>query len=380
MLDHLNDDPALLLLRHQGKTDFDLKAAVQQISARQKAKKKLPEWISNQEIIFPPTLNLEQSSSQATAEFKARGQSGGKFIDLTGGFGVDCYYLGRKFKSAVYCEVNEELAEITSHNLNKLAPEHFEVFTGNGLEYLEQSDETFDLIYLDPARRGHANQKLYKLSDCEPDLVSHWDLIKSKASKVLIKASPMLDISKAWVEIPDIQKVTIVSVKNEVKEVLLEADLTGKKSMEVLAVDLGESESSFSFRPKDEENSKVEFGEASNLLFEPLAAILKAGAFKVFGSRYSLKKLEPNSHFFTSGAIPENIPARVFEVLGEIKPSKSVLKKLFPEGKVNIIARNYSIGPEAFKKKFRLKDGGIDYLIATKTLSGFKVFHCRRIK
>ncbi|MDI1324505.1 MAG: class I SAM-dependent methyltransferase [Algoriphagus sp.] len=379
--DHLNEDPALLLFRYQGKIDFDLRTAVQQISARQKVAKKLPSWASDSRIIFPPSISLEQSSSEETARFKAKNLSGKIMIDLTGGFGVDSYFLSENFERAIYCEQQEELAEIATNNLEILAPGKFEIFKGDGLDFLEKSTLHFDLIYADPARRGKGNQKLFRLQDCEPDVVSAWELMKSKSDHILIKASPMLDISQSLTELPDIQKVHVISVKNEVKELLLEwkkGSATNEKEIE--AVDLGEKEAHFSFTFLEESEAESIFGEAENYLVEPLSAILKAGAFKSFGQRFGLKKLEKNSHLYTSASLPKEIPGRVFEVLSEIQPKKESVKKLFPSGKANVITRNYATGSEELKKKLGLKDGGKDFLIGTRTLSGFRVFHCRLVK
>ncbi|MFC3879506.1 class I SAM-dependent methyltransferase [Algoriphagus namhaensis] len=381
VLDHLEEDPALLLLKYQGKTAFDLKAAVHQIAARKKADKKLPSWAQDQRLIFPVSLSIEQSSSEETAKFKAGIQAGGTFLDLTGGFGVDSFFIGRKFQKAIYCERNEELAQVASHNFEILGPGKFHVFRGDGVEFLEKSQEQFDLIYADPARRGKGNQKLYKLADCEPDITANWKLMESKASKILLKVSPMLDISQAIQEIPEIQRATVLSVKNEVKEILLEWTKEAEsQELSILAVDLGASEQAFGFSPEEESEAKSLFGEAEKYLIEPNAAILKAGGFKIFGERFSLKKLDANSHFYTTEEFPLDIPGRVFEIIQEISPKKAELKKQFPKGNVNVILRNYAQGANEFKKKFGLKDGGEDFLIGTKSPSGFKVFWCRPVK
>jgi predicted O-methyltransferase YrrM len=379
--DHLNDDPALLLLKHREKVAFDLKAAVQQISARQKAAKKLPEWVSNPDLIFPASISLEQSSSEETAQFKAEMQPGQVMIDLTGGFGVDSFYLSQNFQKAVYCEQNEELAEIAKHNLEILTPGKFEVILGDGLDYLRKTALKFDLIYADPARRGAGNQKLYKLQDCQPDVVSAWELMKEKGQRVLLKLSPMLDISQALSEIPEIQKIIIVSVKNEVKEVLLSWGRDKELREKIIEVkDLGSASGGFSFSLEEEEKALSQLGDAEKYLIEPLSGILKAGAFKLFGQRFRLKKLDKNSHLYTSSDLPDKIPGRVFEVIREISPKKQEIKSLFPSGKVNVICRNYVTGAEELKKKLGLKDGGQDFLIGTKTKSGYKVFWCTRIR
>jgi len=388
--DHLSEDPALLLFKYQGKVNFELKAAVQQISARQKANKKLPEWTANADLIFPASISLEQSSSEITAKFKAENLSGSIMIDLTGGFGVDSYYLSQGFEKAIYCERQAELFQVSTHNLAQLEPSKglkplegvrskWEFFEGDGLEFLQKTNLHFDLIYADPARRGSGNQKLYKLQDCDPDVVSVWALLKQKADKVLLKVSPMLDLTQAWSELPDIQKIRVVSVKNEVKEVLLFWEKTKEvdaKKIEV--VDLESNFPRFEFDIKEEINAKSKFGEAEKFLVEPLSGILKSGAFSLFGQRFGLKKLEKNSHLYTGDVIPDETPGRVFEIIQEISPKKQEIKSHFPSGKVNVICRNYVTGAEELKKKMSLKDGGEDFLIATKTGKGFKVFWCRR--
>ncbi|MFT4859269.1 MAG: 16S rRNA G966 N2-methylase RsmD [Algoriphagus sp.] len=376
--DHLNEDPALLLFKFQGKTDFDLKAAVQQISARQKAKKKLSSWASNSELIFPASISLEQSSSEETAKFKAIDQSGQLMIDLTGGFGVDSFYLSKGFKQAIYCEQQPELAQIATHNLEILAPGKFQIEIGDGVEFLSTSEDHFELIYADPGRRGNSNQKLYRLEDCQPNVVAAWGLMKNKSDSILLKLSPMLDISQALEELPEIQKVQIISVKNEVKELLLSWEKKNTfDSMVIEAVELGTEIHRFSSIPQEEIDAVATFGEAEKYLIEPYSGVLKAGAFKTFGNRFGLKKLGINSHLYTTNDVKTGIPGRVFKILEEINPKKNELKKRFPTGKINVITRNYASGSEAFKKKFGLKDGGEDFLIGTKTESGFKIFWCR---
>lgn len=302
-------------------------------------------------------------------------------IDLTGGFGVDCYYLSENFEKAIYCEQNEELAAIATHNLNILAPGKFEVVSGDGLDFLQKTELHFDLIYADPARRGSGNQKLYKLQDCQPDVVSAWELMKSKSNRILLKVSPMLDITQAWQELPEIQKITVVSVKNEVKELLLyweKVEKNAEKRVEVR--DLGSDLPGFDFSPSEEEPALSVLGEAGKYLIEPISGILKAGAFKLFGERFGLKKLDKNSHLYTGETIPNEIPGRIFEVIREISPKKQETKSLFVSGKANVICRNYVTGAEDLKKKLGLKDGGEDFLIGTKTQSGYKVFWCRRVR
>ena len=379
--DHLEEDPALLLFKYQGKVGFALKAAVQQIAARQKASKKLPNWSKNLNLLFPASISVEQCSSEQTAIFKSTGRKGGWIVDLTGGFGVDCYHLSQGFEKGVYCEQQNELFQISTYNLSALNPGKFDFVEGDGLEFLRKSVQHFDLIYADPARRGTGNQKLYKLQDCEPNVVDAWSLLKSKSDSILLKASPMLDLTQAWAELPDIQKITVVSVRNEVKELLLHWDKANEGAPKIISVvDLDSGFPPFEFEPSAEEQAHSQFAEAGKCLIEPLAGILKAGAFNLFGERFGLKKLERNSHLYTSENFTIGIPGRVFEVLREISPKKQETKTYFPSGKVNVICRNYVMGAEELKKKLGLKDGGEDYLIGTQTATGFKLYWCKRVQ
>jgi 16S rRNA G966 N2-methylase RsmD len=379
--DHLDEDPFKLFLVLRGKTDIDLKMAVDQIQSRRKALKKLPTWSLNFSLFFPEGISVEQASSEETAQFKTELIHGHSMIDLTGGFGVDTFFLSKNFNQAIYCERDEKLVDIFRYNMEVLGERKFEALQGDCLQILSETDQNFDLLFVDPARRGEHNQKLYKLADCEPDIVTNWEFLKRKGNTVLIKASPMLDLKQAFLELPDIQKVWVISVKNEVKEVLLLWE-KGKPSEErmIHCVDLnpkGKNEFIFSF--ESEEKALNTYSDVKSYIIEPLASILKAGAFKSFGERFKLEKLHPNSHLYTADSFSEDIPGRVFEVIREFNQPKKELKECFPTGKVNVIARNFALSTDEIKKKFRLKDGGDDFLVATKVGERYRVFYCKRI-
>ncbi|MFD2200203.1 class I SAM-dependent methyltransferase [Shivajiella indica] len=379
--EYLDSDPFKLFLALKGKANVDLKMAVDQIQSRQKARKKLPNWSHNFSLFFPEGISVEQASSEETAQFKIDLVHGHSMIDLTGGFGVDTYFLSRNFKKVTYCERDGDLVDIFRYNMEVLGEEKFETFYGDSLQILSDSDRTFDLIFVDPARRGDRNQKLYRLSDCEPDLVSNWELLKGKGDSILVKTSPMLDLKQAILEIPDIQNIWVISVKNEVKEVLLFWEKNKKiKTRMIHCVDLsptGKQEFNFSF--EQEELAVNKYSEVKSYIIEPLAVILKAGAFKTFGQNFGLDKLHPNSHLYTSDTVHTDIPGRIFEVIREFNQPKKELKESFPSGKVNVIARNFTLSADEIKSKFRLKDGGDDFLIATKVGDRYRVFYCKRI-
>ena len=382
--DHLNEDPAQLLLRHHQNKELDIKEAVQQISARQKAANKLPSWVANPKVIFPASISLEQCSSELTAIFKRRIVQGKSLIDLTGGFGVDTFYLGEQFQQVVYLERQEKLAETVRFNFPKLSnyPENYTILSTDSMEYLKASKVRFDWIYIDPARRGGQNQKLYKLEDCEPDILGNWDLLTQKAENIMVKASPMLDIKEAIRELPSLTAIHVVAVKNEVKEVLLVWQKEIREGRKITAWNLTQDqEENFTFDFEEEESADIAYGLPEKYLVIPPAAILKAGAFKSFSKQFGLKKLHPNTHFYTTDLLGENLQGRAFEILGEIKLEKRAIKKTFPTAKVNVLVRNHPMKPEAIKNKFKLKDGGDDYLIACTLLDGSaKAYHCKRAR
>ncbi len=382
--DHLQEDPAQLLLRQGKITDIDLKAAIKQISARQKVKQKLSSWVENKEVIFPDTIPLEQCSSEFTAKFKAKQMEGECMADLTGGMGVDTFYLSAQFDQVDYIERNQQLAQIAQWNFQLLLPhpEKITVHQGESMDFLNTSPKTFDWLYIDPARRGGQNQKLYKLADCEPDIVRNWLVLKEKSKQIMIKASPMLDIKAALIELPEISRVLVIAVKNEVKEVLLLWNGEASGEVKISAFELaGGNSRPFDFTYKEERNEPLVLGEPNNYLFEPSAAILKSGGFKSFGKHFGLKKLHPNTHLYTSNQIPNNVQGKIFQVIEPIKLDKKTIKKNFPKKMANVVVRNHPLKAEMIKKKFQLKDGGEDFLIACTDMKNKPVaFHCRKIQ
>ncbi|EPR68982.1 class I SAM-dependent methyltransferase [Cyclobacterium qasimii] len=379
--DHLTEDPAHLLLSHKSLPGMDLKAAAQQIAMRQKAAKKLPFWASHPSLIFPPSLSMEQCSSELTAKYKARLVAGKTFIDLTGGFAVDTFYIGQHFTDVTYIERQEELVELAQHNLAKLFGDQdikLKVVHQESVHYIQETQEKYDVLYIDPARRGTGNQKMYRLEDLEPDITQNWDLFHQKAKVLLIKASPMLDIHAALIALPEVNEVHVVGVKNEVKELLF-LSTDSKGPVKIIATELsGNSEQQFSFTLDEELNAVVKYSLPQKYLVLPYSCILKTGAFKSFAVRFGLSKLHPHTHLYTTNELPDPVNGRVFEVLEELKLDKKILKARFPDWKVNVLTRNFPIKPDLIKKRYKLKDGGNEYLIACTLMDGqTSVLRCR---
>ena len=333
----------------------------QQVEGKQKAKKKIPKFFNTSNILYPVRLSMEQCSSEETAKYKAEIIQGKRFIDLTGGFGVDTYFISQSFKKVVHCEINEELQYIAQNNFKTLASD-IQSFHQNGLEYLQIVQEKFDLIYIDPDRRNENNQKVFKLSDYTPNILEHIDLLFEKGINILVKTAPFLDIKQVLNELPYVKEVHVVSLKNECKEVLylLNYKYTGEAQLH--CVNTAQSKYSFSY---SQENETAPLSKPLDFLYEPNVSILKAGAFNSIANDFELEKLHPNSHLYTSHNLVEGFPGRTFKVSAVCKYNKKEILKHLSCKKANIARRNFPDSVVEIRKKTDIKEGGEHYLFAT---------------
>jgi 16S rRNA G966 N2-methylase RsmD len=343
----------------------------QQIVGRRKAKLKLPTWCKTKGIVYPPSINLEQSSSEATAYFKntliiAMIAQRKSVADLTGGFGVDSFFFSKIFDQVTYIDSNAELAEIVAHNHHQLQADNIKYHPQTAEEFLASSTLKFDLIYIDPSRRDENAKKVFRLSETQPNVVALQSTLFERTDFILIKASPLLDIQVALKELINIQKIIVVSVTSECKELLVVIAKGFTSETTIEAVDLnigGEIKSSFPFLLSEERLMEIQFSDPLLYLYEPNSSILKSGAFKLVGNRNGLFKIDKNTHLYTSTELVKNFPGRTW-IIEKINPTEKELKDLLPDGKVNITTRNYPLMPEELKKKLKLKDGGDQFLIA----------------
>jgi 16S rRNA G966 N2-methylase RsmD len=363
--DHEKDDEKILVLKHKEIFGLPVAEIAQQIVGRRKAKTKLPIYYNTNKIIYPPKVNLEQCSSEKTAQFKASLLSGKLAADLTGGFGIDSFFLSKSFKRVIHVEPDETLSQITKHNHRILDANNIEHQCCTAESFIKTNKDHFDLLYIDPSRRSNSNRKVFKFSECGPNVINLLPSLIKKSNSILIKASPLIDIKQGLSELGSVSKVLIVGFDNECKEVLFLITNT-KKATVIEVVDLTEEDkksSSFSFTLSEEHQLGVSFDEPSAFLYEPTAMMLKAGAFKLTANRFNLKKIAPNTHLYTADKLISNFPGRVFKIESFLKSdSKSVLG-VIKEGQANIISRNYPLSPSQLKKKLKLKDGGDQYVI-----------------
>ncbi|WP_246859579.1 SAM-dependent methyltransferase [Spirosoma sp. KCTC 42546] len=384
---HITDDVRTLLLR-PNPTALDLKKLASQIVARQKAKEKLPSWYANDQLIFPPALSVEQASSERTARYKASLVQGELLVDLTGGMGVDTWAFAQQVNQVVYIEHQPELAALAAHNLPLLGLENVTVQTGNGLALLENptpntsqvssSTKQADWIYLDPHRRDEQGGRVVSLENCEPDITQPGTVsaLLKLARKILIKTSPLLDINLAVRQLSGfVESVHIVALQGEVKEILftLSNQLITKDNIKFNTVNLlNDKDILLQFQWQDELTANVQLGDPQRYLYEPNAAVLKAGAFRLVASRFGLTKLAPNSHLYTSNELKPDFPGRIFLLQEICKPDQKALKMAVPDLKANLTVRNFPQTVAELRKKLSLREGGSVYILATTLLNGEK--------
>jgi THUMP domain-like len=370
ILENENVDEKKILLSKKEILGIPSVVIANQISRRRKAKLKLPTWYQTKGIVYHSNLALEQSSSEATAKFKTQIvndliKNRKSMVDLTGGFGVDSFFFAQAFDQVKYVEPNKELVEIVTHNHLQLQTSNLQHHSQTAEEFLENTNSKFDLLFLDPSRRDESNRKVFKLADCVPSITKLQPKLFEKVDFILLKASPLLDIQQGLREITNVKKVFIVSVENECKELLFFADQNFSGEPTIEAVNLNQEgvvKETFLFLVSDEKKSEAKFSKPLTYLYEPNASILKAGAFKLISSHFSIFKLHTNTHLYTSQDRIPNFPGRTFKI-EKIDPTDKELKMLLSDGKANVATRNYPLSAEELKKKLKLKDGGEKFVI-----------------
>ena len=428
---HQDDDVRQLAFLGSKYPEVDMPFALDQIRGRKMARVKLPRWASLEGIIYPPHISMEQCSSESTALYKAElaarllglpASSSGtemkteneiEFVDLTGGFGVDFSYIAARLGvKSMYVERQAHLCEAAKENFGRLGLKNAIVKNGDGIEVLHSflpkkddaasTDDSLGIIYdqplsllktklglklifIDPARRDDAGNKVVSLKDCTPDVTVLQEEMLSKADYVIIKLSPMLDWHRAISELSHVREVHIISVNNECKELLLVLSARNMGDMEASSAD-GEVKhagnlriycvndaQSFVCDELDMESSPVRIAppvlEEMQYLYEPNASLMKAGCFGVLSGRYDARMLSKNSHLFVSQAPIEAFPGRSFRIIAVSSFNKKELKRhLSGITKANIATRNFPLSVAELRKRLKLKDGGETYIFAT-TLS-----------
>ena len=373
---HRDDDVERLALSPGEARGVDLRLALQEIEGRQRLGRKVPSWAAVEGLRLPPRLSLEQCSGEAAALYKARLARrllprGGSITDLTGGLGVDFAAQARLFDRCTYVEHNAGLCALARHNLPLLGLERARVVCAEAGDYLAAM-EPVDWLFLDPARRDEAGRKTVLLADCRPDVTELAPLLLEKAVHVLVKLSPMFDAADAVRRLPAVAEVHVVAHGGECKELLLLLSRGHEGEPRVTCAD---GERLFSFAPAEEQAARPALAPTlRRYLYEPGAALLKAGALKLTAVRFGLEKLHPNSHLYTSDRPAEGFPGRAFTVEAVSGFGKRELKALTDGiGQANLTVRNFPSTVAELRRRLKLREGGDIYLFATTLADGRKV-------
>ena len=421
--EHAGDDVRQLALRGCKEASVDFVLALQQIQGWQTARKKLPTWAATEGIVYPPHLNMEQCSSEATARYKTRvaeelrtaeglrateelpaakqPATQRRLVDLTGGLGVDFAFMSQAFDEAVYVEREPALFDIARQNFATLGLKHANAICADGTDYLHQFDHA-TLIFVDPARRDDHGGRTYGISDCTPNILPLLDELLRKADHLLVKLSPMLDWRKAMADVGDehVEQVHIVATGGECKELLLVLSARGAQEPMLVCVN-DESREVFDggygvcglngldgfngptcpIKPTNPTNPIQPIQPIAPYLYEPNAALMKAGVFARLAARYGVRELGPSSHLFTSEQLVEHFPGRTFRVLAVSTMNKRELKeKIAPLKQANITVRNFPLSVAELRKRLKLSEGGSHYLFATTLANGDHVLIvCQRV-
>jgi hypothetical protein len=362
-------DLALQRDKYRHLTDEEWRWFLQQVEGRERTADKLPTFAQIEDWWYPVRLSCEQCSSEQAAKYKASLTRGEKMVDLTGGYGVDTYFLNDSFSSIDYVEQNEELCRIAAHNF---ANRPIAIHNTSAEDFLQTAGE-YDLIFLDPARRDSHGEKVFRLEDCTPNVVELLPTLLRHGKQIMLKLSPMLDLTQAVRELSAfshqqsdiVWDVHVVAIKNEVKEVLVVSRLSLEdRPQTITCIDLVEPEKAFVFTKEQETNCPLAINPSPfAFIYEPSAAILKAGAYKLVGARYGLQKLDVNTHLYTSERLVTDFPGRKWKIEQVVRDRKDLPAEL---KQANVLTRNYPMTPEQLKKKLHLRDGGTAYMIGAR--------------
>lgn len=380
IIKHQNVDPYTLALKKSPFQEVEMKVIARQIQGRKIAKRKFPFLLNVNQYVYPQKESLEQASSEATAIFKSNLISGHSFVDLTGGMGIDTYLLGKNFKVYAYVEPNQELYRATKRNFHTLDFDHCETFNSTCEDFLQNNKRKYDWAYIDPSRRIDGSRKT-SINNYEPNVVDLQKEIAEISTNLLIKLSPMQDISDCVNVLGNVHKIWVISVQNEVKELLLHVKNDQSNSPEISAIELNykqREEYTYSF---EDRICNMGLGKIKKYLYQPSAVLVKAELQNRYASERALKKLHPNTQLYTSDDLIENFMGRIFLVHENINLNKKEIRRALPQMKTNIITKNFPLSPQELAKKYKLKEGGEKYLIGYSDHENqIKISICDRIK
>jgi len=370
---NINSNITDLILKGSPFPNIKMLDLIEQIEAKSRCIKKLPTWFATKNIHYPNKLNIEQTSSETTANYKAALVDGHSLIDITGGFGVDSFYFSKQIKHITHCELNSNLSNIVKHNYKLLNVNNISCYAQDGIDILKRLDQPYDWIYIDPSRRDAIKDKVFLLKDCLPNVPKCLGLFFKYANNIMIKTSPLLDITSGINDLEGVKEIHIVATNNEVKELIwiLKKGFTDVTKIKTINISK-KKVVYFDFDLNEEKKAQVELSMPLTYLYEPNTSILKAGAFKIIAKKLNLKKLHQHSHLYTSKELID-FPGRTFKIENVIPYNKKHFKRELQIKKANVTIRNFPETVKQVREKLSLKDGGDDYVFFTTVGSNTKI-------
>ncbi|MDR0757161.1 MAG: class I SAM-dependent methyltransferase [Tannerella sp.] len=372
---HAADDVSQLLLSAGRYPDVDVPFAAEQIAARQHIRGKLPHWEADGKLLFPSRTAAEQCSSELTARYKQRLLEGGErhLCDLTGGLGVDAYYFARRTPRVTYVECDGVCFDTAMYNFERLNVRNIAGYNADARDVLDKISQP-DVFYIDPARRGAGNTRVFALRDCRPDLEEMLPELLRRAPRVIAKLSPMLDIRHTLTLLPATSEIHVVSVRNECRELLFVARRGAEDDdpfVHCVNFTSNGGEQTFGFHYQEEQKTEpLIHSQVQAYLYEPNASILKAGAYRLTAKRYGVAKLHASSHLYTSDQCLHTFPGRIFRVERVFAFNNAFCRTIARDvPQANLAARNFPLTVNELRKRIRVADGGDAFLFAT-TLAG----------
>lgn len=375
---NLKTDLPSLILKGADFEGISIQELAQQVLSKSKCYAKLPTWFQTDKVYYPAAVNIEQTSSEITAQYKSTLLSGQSIIDLTGGFGVDAYFFAKKFDLVTHCEIDEELSKIVRYNFGLMGVKNIDCKNEDGVSFLQNTTLVYDWIYIDPSRRNELKTKVFRLEDCLPDVSLHLGTFLKHSDNIMIKLSPFLDIASSINRLEFVKEVQVVAVKNEVKELLVLIQKGYKGDCHLKAVNITKDKKDV-FEGIFPSQQVPSLSLARKYLFEPNSAILKSGLFNEVSTQLNLYKIHINSHLYTSDILID-FPGRSFEIIGIYKYNKKQIKRNFGSKKANITTRNFRDSVAEIRKKTGIKEGGDDFLFFTTDIEDNAIMiHCKKV-
>lgn len=360
--EHRNDDTTKLRLSCRKKDDASVyEFAIMQIECRKKTAKKLHSTLQSSHFVFPTTLSAEQCTSDNLAEFHATLINEGETIlDMTAGLGIDAFHLAQKAKRITAIDLNEDVAQALSINANALGITNFTGVNADSIEYLKNSTEHFDTIFIDPARRGDGGKRLFALSDCQPNVVEFLDLIKQHCNKLIVKASPMLDATQVLRELPETTDLYAIGTRQECKEIVAVVDFKNPQDSPTLhCITIDDETFDFSFTLDNEISSTNNFGEFKEgmYLYEPYPAIMKLQPFKLISQQFNAIKPHQHTHLYSSTEVIADFPGDCHKIERIYPFSSRTIKEVVKDyPRANVAVRNFILSADELRKRLKIKD------------------------